>query len=68
MEVFDLSEKNELDTFQFHMEMRLKALHKKNLIKAKKFIIDSITDQLRTTSVIPKDTEDVWFLYQAIWR
>ena len=26
--------------------MRLKALHKKNLIKAKKIIIDSITDQL----------------------
>ena len=21
-----------------------------------------------TTSVFPKDTEDVWFLYQAIWR
>ena len=26
--------------------MRLKALHKKNLIKAKKIIVDSITDQL----------------------
>ena len=26
------------------MEMRLKALHKKNLIKAKKIIVDSITD------------------------
>ena len=26
--------------------MRLKALHKKNLIKAKKIIIDSIMDQL----------------------
>ena len=26
--------------------MRLKALHKKNLIKAKKIIFDSITDQL----------------------
>ena len=28
------------------MEMSLKALHKKNLIKAKKIIVDSIRDQL----------------------
>ena len=28
------------------MKMRLKALHKKNLIKAKKIIVDSITNQL----------------------
>ena len=28
------------------MEMRLKALHKKNLIKAKKIIVDSIKDHL----------------------
>ena len=27
------------------MEMRLKSLHKKNLIKGKKIIVDSITDQ-----------------------
>ena len=26
--------------------MRLEALHKKNLVKAKKIIVDSITDQL----------------------
>ena len=26
--------------------MRLKSLHKKNLVKAKKIIVDSITDQL----------------------
>ena len=26
--------------------MRLKALHQKNLVKAKKIIVDSITDQL----------------------
>ena len=32
--------------FQFQREMRLKALHKKNLVKAKKIIVDSITDQL----------------------
>ena len=35
--------------FQFHTEMRLKSLHKKDLIKAKKketIIVDSIMDQL----------------------
>ena len=35
-----------VERFQFHMKMRLKALHKKNLIKAKKIIVDSITDRL----------------------
>ena len=28
------------------MELRLEALHKKNLVKTKKIIVDSITDQL----------------------
>ena len=52
MEVYDLSKENELDTYmsrevgQFHREMRLKTLHKKNLVKAKKIIVDSIMDQL----------------------
>ena len=32
--------------FQFQKEMRLKALHKKNSIKAKKIIVDSIMDHL----------------------
>ena len=32
--------------FQFQRGMRLKALHKKNLVKAKKIIVDSITDHL----------------------
>ena len=35
-----------MERFQFQREMRLKDLHKKNLVKAKKFIVDSITDQL----------------------
>ena len=50
----------QVERFQFQREMRLKALHKKNLVKAKKIIVDSITDQ-HTES-------DVWFLDQAIWR
>ena len=32
--------------FQFHREMRLKALHKNNLVKAKKIIAYSIMDHL----------------------
>ena len=35
-----------MERFQFQREMRLKALHKKNLVKAKKIIADSITDHL----------------------
>ena len=36
----------EVERFQFQREMRLKALHEKNLVKAKKTIVDSITDHL----------------------
>ena len=59
MEVYDLSEENELDTyiverFQFQREMRLKALHQKNLVKAKKIIADSITDHLIPQVKTPK--------------
>ena len=51
MEVYDLSKENELtptwvEGFQFQREMRLKSLHKKNLVKVKKIIADSITDQV----------------------
>ena len=35
-----------MERFQFQMKMRLKALHKKNLVEAKKIIADSITDHL----------------------
>ena len=35
-----------MERFQFQREMRLKALHKKKLVKAKKIIVDSVTDQL----------------------
>ena len=41
MEVYDLSER-----FHFQREMRFKALHKKNLVKSKKIIADSIMDHL----------------------
>ena len=32
--------------FQFQREMRLEVLHKKNLVKAKKIIADSVMNQL----------------------
>ena len=51
MELFNLSKENELDTYMIRdvlvqREMSLKALHKKNLFKAKKIIADSIMDYL----------------------
>ena len=51
MEVYYLSEENEWDTYMSREVPVLegdeaKALHKKNLVKAKKIIVDSITDQL----------------------
>ena len=36
----------EVERFQFQREMRLEALQKKNLVKAKKIMVDSVTDQL----------------------
>ena len=33
-----------MERFQFQKEMRLKTLHKKNLVKAKRIIVDSIKD------------------------
>ena len=35
-----------VERFQFQREVRLKALHKKNLVKTKKIIADSIKDHL----------------------
>ena len=51
MEVYDLFEENELDTYMSREVPvpegdRLKALHKKNLVNAKKIIADSIKDHL----------------------
>ena len=48
--------------------MRLEALHKKNLVKSKKIMVDSVMDQLVPQVSSLKDTEDVWFLDKAIWR
>ena len=46
MEVYDLSEENELDTYMSREVLVPEALHQKNLVKANKIIVDSITDHL----------------------
>ena len=47
------------------MQMRLKALHKKNLIKAKKIIVDSITDQLIPQVSSLKTPKE---MFDSFWR
>ena len=45
-----------------------KALHKKNFVKAKKIIVDSIKDHLiPQVSFVKKPKEMYWFLGKAIW-
>ena len=67
MEVFDLFEENELDTYMSREVtfLRLKALHHKNLVKAKEIIVDSIMDQL-----VPQvsSLKTLKIFDQAIWR
>ena len=51
MEVFDISEENELDTYMSREVPvpegdEAKSLHKKSLVKAKKIVADSTTDHL----------------------
>ena len=36
----------QVERLQFQREMRIKSLHKKNLVKANKIIVDSIMDHL----------------------
>ena len=45
MELYDLSEENELETYMSR-EIIVPEGDKKNLVKAKKIIVDSIMDQL----------------------
>ena len=40
------SKHESVERFKFQREMRFKSLHKKNLVKAKKIIVDSIKDHL----------------------
>ena len=49
-----------MERFQFHRERRLKALDKKNLVKAKKIIADSITDHLITQVSSLKSSKEMF--------
>ena len=72
MEVFDISKENELDTYMSREVLvpegdEAKRLTLEDLVKAKKIIDDSVTDQLVPQVSSLKDTErDVLFLEQAI--
>ena len=46
-----------MERLQFQRETRLKVLHKKNLVKAKKIIVDSIIPQVYSLKT-PKDMFD----------
>ena len=57
-----------VESFQFQREMRLEALDKKNLVKAKKIMVDSVMNQLVLQVSSLKTPKMFWFLNQAIWR
>ena len=71
MEVFDLSEENELDTYR---EVPILEGDEPQRLPQKELDQDQEDHcwfnhrWTYTTSVFPKDTEYVWFLDQAIWR
>ena len=73
MEVYDLSKENELDTYMSRKVPVPKGDEARSLTQEEHgqgqedhcwFSHGSTC----TTSVFPKDTDDVWFLNQAIWR
>ena len=73
MEVFDLSEENELDTHMIGGVPVLegdesKSLTPEELGQGQEGHYWFNHGSPCTTSVFPKDTEDGWFLDQAIWR
>ena len=70
MEVFDLFEEIELDTFMSREvpvpeRDEAQSLTQEELDQGQE---DHCYGSTCTTSVFSKDTEDVWFLDQAIWR
>ena len=69
MEVFDLFEENELDTFM-RREILVPEWDEAESLKQEE--LDQGQEDncwsTCTTSVFHKDTEYIWFLDQAIWR
>ena len=73
MEVYDLYEENELDTYMSRevpvpYEDEAQSLTQEELGQGQEDHCCFSHGSACTTSVSPKDTEDVWFLDQAIWR
>ena len=73
MELFDLSEEIELDTYMSRevpvpYEDEAQSLTQEELDQGQEDHCWFNHESTYTTSVFPKDTEDVWFLDQAIWR
>ena len=73
MEVYDLSEENELDTYMSREVPvtegnEAQILTPEELGQGQEDYCWFSHGSNCTTSVFPKDTEYVWFLDQAIWR
>ena len=73
MEVFDLFEENELDTYMSRevpvpKEDEAQCPSQEELGQGQEDHYWFNHGPTCTTSVFPKDTEDVWFLDQDIWR
>ena len=73
MEVYDLSEENELDTYTSREvpvpeEDEAKIFTQEELGQGQEDHCWFNHRSTCTTSVFPKDTVDVWFLDQDIWR
>ena len=73
MEVFDLFEENELNTYMSReapilYEDEVQSLTQEELDQGQEDHYWFNHRSTYTTSVFPKDTEDFWFLDQAIWR
>ena len=73
MELYDLSKENELDTY-ISREVSVPegdeaiSLTQEELGQGQEDHCWLNQGSTCTTSVFPKDTEDIWFLNQEIWR
>ena len=73
MEVYDLSEENELDSYMSREVLVREgdeaiSLTQEELGQGQGDLCWFNNGSTCATSVFPKDTEDVWFFDQAIWR
>ena len=57
-----------VDRFHFQREMKLKALHKKNLVKAKKIVTNSIKDQLMSQVSSLKTPKEIFYFLTKLFE